>query len=465
MESARWGRGARLGAVALAAWIAFGPAVARAEADSDTQELRQRLEALEQETATLKRKLEVKEEAETAKAKDTPVIGAGRDGFYLKSADGKNVLRIRGYTQADFRAFGEGSRTNPSTFAFRRVRPIFEGTVSEYVDFKIMPDFAGNSITLFDAYANIRYFEQAQLLVGKFKPPVGLERLQSATALMFMERSFPTLLVPSRDLGIQLHGQFGEGLIAYQVGVFNGAIDNSANFNGDLAAVNAKEVAARIFTHPFKNADWEFARGFGVGLAATYQDPNTSLESLRFRTAGQQTFFRYNPATVTGLPGAVNVEGAQYRVSPQAYFYYGPFGLMTEYVLENERLVRGGASTFATNEAWQASFSYVLTGENASYRGVVPRSPVALGGDGWGAWELAARAHQIKFDSDIFPLYANPTTSAKGAIAFTVGLNWYMNPNIKVVFNYERTAFNGGAPGNGNFETENAFLTRLQLAF
>ncbi len=142
MESARRGRGARLGAVALAVWIAVGPAVARAASDSDTQELRQRLEALEQETAVLKRKLEVKEEADTAKAKDAPVVGAGREGFFIKSADGKNVLKIRGYTQADFRAFGEGSNSNPSTFAFRRVRPILEGTVFEYVDFKIMPDFA-----------------------------------------------------------------------------------------------------------------------------------------------------------------------------------------------------------------------------------------------------------------------------------------------------------------------------------
>ncbi len=68
-------------------------------------------------------------------------------------------------------------------------------------------------------------------------------------------------------------------------------------------------------------------------------------------------------------------------------------------------------------------------------------------------------------DSDIFPLFANPNSSAAGAFAFTVGMNWYVNRNLKVVFNYERTTFNGGAPDDHNIEAENAFLTRLQVAF
>ena len=37
---------------------------------------------------------------------------------------------------------------------------------------------------------------------GKFKVPVGLERLQSANDIRFVERAFPTSLLPNRDLGV-----------------------------------------------------------------------------------------------------------------------------------------------------------------------------------------------------------------------------------------------------------------------
>ena len=52
---------------------------------------------------------------------------------------------------------------------------------------------------LYEAYMQLNYFSRANLRVGKFKPPVGLERLQSDDDTSFIERGLPTLLVPSRD--------------------------------------------------------------------------------------------------------------------------------------------------------------------------------------------------------------------------------------------------------------------------
>jgi phosphate-selective porin OprO/OprP len=37
---------------------------------------------------------------------------------------------------------------------------------------------------------------------GQYKAPVGLERLQSASAIVFLERAFPTELAPNRDRGV-----------------------------------------------------------------------------------------------------------------------------------------------------------------------------------------------------------------------------------------------------------------------
>ncbi len=138
---------------------------------------------------------------------------------------------------------------------------------------------------------------------------------------------------------------------------------------------------------------------------------------------------------------------------------------MAEYVLQSERLSRGTKNVFESDWAWQVATSWVLTGENASYDGVIPRKPLLLGGEGLGAFEIAARFHEITFDRDLFPLFSNPSASARRARAVTVGLNWYLNRNLKLQFNYERTLFEGGASNGGDMGSEDAFLTRFQLAF
>jgi phosphate-selective porin OprO/OprP len=46
-----------------------------------------------------------------------------------------------------------------------------------------------------------------------------------------------------------------------------------------------------------------------------------------------------------------------------------------------------------------------------------------------------------------------------------LGLNWYLNENLKWVLNYEQTSFDGGAAGGSDREDEKAFLTRVALGF
>ncbi len=65
------------------------------------------------------------------------------------------------------------------TQILRRVRPTFSGTVYKYVDYFFRPDFGQGTTVIYDAYLELTYFPAAKVRVGKFKPPVGLERLQS----------------------------------------------------------------------------------------------------------------------------------------------------------------------------------------------------------------------------------------------------------------------------------------------
>ena len=207
----------------LAAAALLSPGPTRA-ADPAAEDLRVLVEDLRDEVSVLRRKLEVQEEATAAKGAQ-PLVGAGKDGFYMRSPDRAFDVRLRGYTHFDARYFTEEDDSFTDTFIFRRVRPIVEGSLGGVADFRIMPDFANSSLVLQDAWLNLKYFPLANLQVGKFKAPFGLERLQSATAMTFVERALPTQLVPNRDLGMMLHGQYGEGLIQWQLAVVFSLLD------------------------------------------------------------------------------------------------------------------------------------------------------------------------------------------------------------------------------------------------
>ena len=167
------------------------------------QELAEALEALDQKLRILERKLELEAEASAAKAQTTAVLGATGDGFTIKSPDNAFLLRLRGLVHADGRFYGDDTTGNPTdTFIMRRVRPILEATMFSFVDARIMPDFGGGTTVLQDAYIVARFFPQFRVRAGKFKPPVGLERLASASDILFVERALPTGLVPNRDLGV-----------------------------------------------------------------------------------------------------------------------------------------------------------------------------------------------------------------------------------------------------------------------
>jgi phosphate-selective porin OprO/OprP len=99
------------------------------------------------------------------------------------------------------------------------------------------------------------------------------------------------------------------------------------------------------------------------------------------------------------------------------------------------------------NRAWSLTASYVLTGEDASYKAVAkPNHPFTVGGAGWGAWELVARYGELDIDEDAFPLFADPASVASQATSWGLGVNWYLNSYFKLVANYTQTRFDDGAP-------------------
>lgn len=388
-----------------------------------------------------------------AEKKDEPTVSAGPDGFVIQGSDYR--MRIGGYLQADGRFYAQDEDSvATNTFLLRRARPIFQGTVGKYFDFYLNTDFGQGQVTLFDAYLNVKTSNKLQLRVGKFKPPVGLERLQSAASIMFVERALPTALVPNRDVGVQLHGELGGGLATYAVGVFDGALDGALI---DVDANDGKDVEGRVFIQPFARGS-SALKGLGVGIAGT-RGKQAGLLLPSFRTGGQIVFFSYLPTATA--------DGTRTRVAPQASFYAGPVGLFGEWTRSRQRVRKGtDAAESVANEAWDVSGSVLLTGEAATAAGVRPRRSFDPAKGTWGALELAARVNGFDVDPTAFSGgYADPARSARKARAWAVGFNWYLNRNVKYVLDYERTTFTGGAAGGGDRRPENAILFRSQVAF
>lgn len=430
---------------------------------SPQSSMEQRLEVLDQKIHALKQQQTPELNTAAAPRNAQPVVRAGEDGFSLGSANGDFQLRLRGHFQADGRFYlGDRQRSAADTFLLRRVRPIWEGTLSKHFGFRVMTDFGGGQAVLQDLYVETLLWPQARFRVGKFKVPIGLERLQSSSEMLFIERALPTSLVPNRDVGVQLYGDLTDGAFSYAVGVFNGVADGN---NGDFDDRDGKDGAARVFVHPFKISSIASLHGLGIGLAASvgHQAGSTTAPALPvYRSTGQQPFFRYHADGT--MAGTTIADGRRYRVSPQAYYYGGPFGLMAEYVSSSQEVRRAGATAQIDNHAWQVSASYVLTGEKASYKGVKPHHPLDLHTGHYGAFEIAGRYSQLSVDREAFPLFANPQAAAHRADAWGIGLNWYFNRNIKLMLNYEQTNFDGGAP-NRDRDSEKALLSRLQFSF
>jgi phosphate-selective porin OprO and OprP len=422
-------------------------------------------------------------------------IFAGPGGFSFQSKDGADQIRFHGEFDFDGRFYNDdltpdGSR---STWLLRRARPIIEGTFANIFDFRFNPDFAGGKTVIQDAFVAARFNPLFVVTAGKFKEPFGLERLQFSPNNRLIELGLPSDLVPNRDLGIQVSGTFAfsSGTLLYQVGYFNGVSDGTstdANATPDIDNNDAKDWVARLFAQPFSKTDIPALRGLGAGFAASYVNQTGSATNTllpTYKTETQRNFFAYDPArTASGtLPaaGATYAAGERVRISPQAYYYYESLGILTEYVRESQDVARSfgvgpGAYTRLARlspDSWQLLATYSLTGDKATFGTVVPNRPFAIGRPGWGAVDVAARISELTLDPATFATaggaigswFADPSLQARKALAWTLGLNWYLTQNVGWFTDYTVTRFDGGAQNGADRANESAFFTRFQVAF
>ena len=310
--------------------------------------------------------------------------------------------------------------------------------MGRYFEFRIMPDFAQGQTTLFDAYWDGKFVPAFTVRAGKFKPPVGFKRLQSATDITFAERGLPTNLAPNRDVGLQLAGDISEGLFAYQVGVFDGVPDLG---NGDADFNDSKDLAGRVFFQPIKRGTLK-GLGFGVSgstgneLGAPSTTAPTATGLPAYRSPSQKTVFRYRSDAVVPA-NSVIADGRRNRVSPHAYLGLGSLGVLGEYIVSTQE-VRLAAAATKLKPQGLAGERRLLPRRRA---GRVPQPDAKEPFDLKEGGCAPSRSRPVTAGrprDDAFPLRNRPARSARRRRSGS-GLDWILTKQVKVGVDYEHT--------------------------
>jgi phosphate-selective porin OprO/OprP len=275
-----------------------------------------------------------------------------------------------------------------------------------------------------DVYVELNYTDAAQVRLGKFKVPFGLDQLTGVANNDFSFRSLgASYLAPARDIGGMVHGRFFDRGLNYWVGVFEHDGDNARSSKmqgGD------ETLAVRVTGTPFRV--WPRALGSaeigGAFTVSRLSDESTLPNGLRGRTVISKYVF-FEP---------VFVKGTRRRMELDVDWPVGPVGIRAEYTQvrddrENQGLADQDLSD-ARARAWYVAGTWLLTGEKKE-RPVEPRNGgVPLGGAG--AVELVGRIERLWFDSVNAEgaAFRNPRARnilPSGEHVLTLGVNWYVN--------------------------------------
>ncbi len=453
----------------LAAIISLAAQPLGAQTASESERLQKLERAVEQ---LQHRNAELEAEVSTLKTKQAAYVPPGKmktkityDGktyvekavvkeeklpVYVQQRGPELKLVLGGFIQVNFEdgdvsAFEGrfGQTALKDRFRLRRARINLTGDFAEQFDFKIEGDFGqsdglNSSRTAFsgtDIFVNWHQFPEAQIKVGQWKAPFGLEQLTPDTSLYIIERSLPTgAITPERQIGAQLWGKpFAsiwpdqKDLLTYYAGIFNGNGRNITNNDN-----NNFMYVGRLESTLFKDF---FGKGSSLKLGAdvlnSRDDKGTNIsQSLNLLVNDDGSLSPFV------LPGA----DERTAWSVDAWLKLGPFDLIGEFLQErvHGRTVNDvppGFSKFTT-DGFYVTGGYFL----------IPKK-----------LQLAARWEHL-----------NPGQRGNDGIqSITGGLNYYIHgDDLKLMVNYIHT-WSDFREANSEFGDDqfNEVIGRVQVMF
>ena len=427
------------------------------------EQLQKRNAELEQEVSSLK-KQSTSEPGATGKKRKTVVTYDGKSyveksvaveekpQIYVTPRASEFKLVLGGYIQMNLED-GEvsafegrfGQTALKDRFRLRRARINLTGDFAENFDFKVEGEFENSDGTSpsnrtdfsgTDIFINWHQFPEANIKVGQWKAPFGLEQLTPDPTLIIIERSLPTgAITPERQVGAQLWGKpfaniwpAQKDLLTYYAGIFNG---NGRNINNNDN--NNFMYVGRLELLPWqgKLLGQNSSLKLGGDVLNSRDDKGTNIsQSLNLLVNSDGSL---SPFT---LPGA----DERTAWSVDAWFNLGPFDLIGEYLQEkvDGRTVAGvppGFADFTTNGFYVTAAYYLI--------------PKKL--------QAAVRWEQL-----------NPGQKGNDGIhSITGGLNYYIHgDDLKLMANYIHTwsDFRHANPQFGDDQFDEV-IVRLQLMF
>ncbi len=338
----------------------------------------------------------------------------GRIMFDLDSADGI-------YNQVD-------NGVNGEPMEFRRIRVELSGTA--YRDWHyVLKTELGDTNDSENGGANgvdevsIAYtgWDLATLKAGRFNSPFGLEQLTSSKWIATPERSIISDFHPAagKQQAIQVSGDFA-GMFGWQL-----ALVDAEKFDG---SDGSKEFAhaARMSFSPVHD------EGSILHFALAYFDANANVGG----GGTEDTVFR----TRLGVHTAEDGGGAGLRprvradlnhdetIGLEAAGVFGPFSLQGEYFVREMDVA--GSALSPENKGYYLQGTWTLTGEPRSYKWKDGKFDAVKPKGKGGAWELVAKYESVESDLDV------ATVRDIEIELLTLGVNWYINKNVRVMLHY-----------------------------
>ncbi len=426
------------------------------------------------ETAATKSKEEQSLQGVSQNEKEFPLQAVFDDGFYLRTRE-KNLfeLRIGGLLQVDYRYFNYQGDADPDKdrFDIRRARMLLAGHFYRRFSYKFQYEFQGaGGRRLSDSYQDASVAPFVSFRAGQMKTPFSLEQYTSVKNTIFAERSMGFLLTPLRDVGLMAHASFWKDRIYYGVGLFNGdGLDDAVGGDSD-----SPEFTGRIVYAHFRNMNMPLWNWFQVGGSYSYARADRNNVKVLLVTSGLTEFFEVNSSAKFNIIRDVD---ARTRYGAELAWAYGPVLAWGEYINLQFSDVKTSDAEFDINlKDYYGAIMWMVTGEkptlkNGVIQAIKPDRNLFQGG--WGALGLAFRYDHFDGGDSAYEYLVEPGTSVREATAYTIGLNWYLNPYIRVLLNATRTNFDrplliekDSLTGETIYsDMEDVITGRVQLAF
>ncbi|MGK2741826.1 porin [Tepidicaulis sp. LMO-SS28] len=420
------------GAMGIAALALFtAPAAAGYDVNS-------RIDALENELRALKAQVETRDaklaelEASTAGLENLPVFDGKK--LQISSRDGDWSIRFGGRAHIDATVVDDDVTQIGNGAEIRRLWWDISGKVAGVWKYKFQAGFENDQVRIKDAYVATD-LGPLGLTIGNHKEAYSLEELTGSNYITFVERGLPNVFAPGRNIGVSANtGGANWGVTAgfFTDGINNGGINNQTT---DWA------VTGRTHFAPIADAD----RALHLGVAASYRGVENDTAQFNLRP-------EFNDGRGIVNTGVINDVEKIMQVGPELAAVFGPFSVQGEYHWAT--LERGQGVGDADLDGGYAFASWFVTGESRAYDAAKGTFGRVKAHD---AIELAVRYSMV----DLTEAAAVATNGEETNI--TAGVNYYFNPNVRVMLNYINADIDRTAGGVD--EEIQSVVSRLQIDF